>query len=159
MVSLIAAILIGAIIGACAVQGRPAGQSAEAPAAGRADSIPRPTAAAATGQQTAGQPPAEPAPGNAENGRKLFQTLACNSCHAVPGMGASIIGPALDNIGAEASTMRPGYTAGQYLVESILAPNAFITPGYQPNLMPATYTSLPATQIQDLVAFMLTLKK
>lgn len=94
----------------------------------------------------------------ATKGKQLFQTLACNTCHAAPGLGSAVIGPPMTDIGTVAATRRPGYSAGQYLVESITHPNDFIAPGFQPNLMPATFDNLPPGQLNDLVAYLLSLK-
>ena len=151
-ISLIAAIAIGLIVGACAVQSKQGALSGEVAPASRSDTAAQPA------QPGAGAPPAEPGPGDSARGRQVFQALACNSCHAAPGMGGATIGPPLTNIAMLAATRRPGYSAGQYLVESITHPNDFITAGYQPNVMPATYGNLQPGQLNDLVAYLLSLK-
>ncbi len=68
------------------------------------------------------------------------------------------VGPSLANMGNVAATRKPGMTAAQYLTESIVNTNAYIVPGYQPNLMPQTYSALPPNEVADLVAFLLTQK-
>lgn len=90
----------------------------------------------------------------------------CNACHTIPGIAGAvgIVGPNLSNIGAEASTRIPGYTAEQYLHESLVDPNAFIapkcpfgscTPGSMPNTLVQTLTP---EEIQTMINYLLTLQ-
>lgn len=89
----------------------------------------------------------------------------CNACHAIPGVAGAvgIVGPNLANIGAEAGTRIPGYSAEQYLHESIVDPNAFIAPkcpfgSCTPGAMPATLAqTLTPEEIQTMVDYLLTL--
>lgn len=165
-ISLIAAIAFGLIIGACAQNQQGSVSSGATPIrpstpAAQATKPAQPTQPAQPtppGQPGAGAPPAQPGPGDPAKGKQLFQTLACNTCHTAPGMGSAVIGPPLTDIGTIAATRRPGYSAGQYLVESITHPNDFIVTGYQPNLMPATFATLPPDQLNDLVAYLASLK-
>ncbi len=46
----------------------------------------------------------------------------------------------------------------EFLRESIVSPDAFVTKGFTAGLMPKEYAKLPAPQINDLVAFLATLK-
>ena len=49
---------------------------------------------------------------------------------------------------------KTGMSVKAYIQESIVKPNAYITPGYQANIMPQSFAqSLTATQIQALVNF------
>lgn len=51
--------------------------------------------------------------------------------------------------------MLADYSVEQYLVESIVHPNAYIVPGYLPNLMPQNYGArLDIQQLADLVAYL-----
>ncbi|MCE7984146.1 MAG: hypothetical protein DYG89_23475 [Caldilinea sp. CFX5] len=90
----------------------------------------------------------------------------CNACHTIPGIDGAvgIVGPNLSNIGAEAGTRIAGYSAEEYLHESIVDPNAFIapkcpfgacTPGSMPNTLAQTLTP---EEIQLLIDYMLTLQ-
>ena len=117
---------------------------------------------------TVQQPPVEP--GDANRGQTLFQqTLigvnnapGCTTCHSLA-PGVVLVGPSLAGIGRRATTIvaRSGYTgqaknAADYLHEAILQPNAYVEPGFQPNLMRATYgTDLSGQEVEDLVAFLL----
>lgn len=90
----------------------------------------------------------------------------CNACHAIAGVPSAvgIVGPNLSNIGAEAGTRIPGYSAEQYLQESIVNPNAFIAPkcpfgSCTPGAMPATLAqTLTPAEIQVMVDYLLTLQ-
>lgn len=64
--------------------------------------------------------------GNAESGRKIFferQDVACVRCHKLGGQGGGEVGPELTGIGARVDR--------QYLLESIVAPNARLTSGFE----------------------------
>ena len=54
----------------------------------------------------------------------------CGACHVIPDIEGAVgaLGPNLANIGTDAATRVAGYTAEEYLRESILEPNAFIAP-------------------------------
>ena len=104
--------------------------------------------------------------GDVANGERLFnQTLigtasapGCITCHSLE-PGVMLVGPSQSDVGARASTAVPGLSAEEYLRQSIVEPNAHIVEGYTEGVMYQTYgTELTNTQINDLVAFMLTLK-
>ena len=40
-----------------------------------------------------------------------------------------------------------------FVHQSIVDPNAYIAKGYQPNIMPSTFSSLPKSQLAQLVQF------
>lgn len=54
----------------------------------------------------------------------------CGACHTIPGIDGAIgaVGPNLATIGADAATRIDGYSAQEYLHESIVDPNAFVAP-------------------------------
>ncbi|MGQ0605143.1 MAG: c-type cytochrome [Anaerolineales bacterium] len=134
--------------------------------------IPRPTS-------TPMPPPdevfAQLPPGDPANGEALSTANACVTCH-VAGVdpNAPLPGPSWlaanspDGKGladrAQERWQEAGYagtakSAEGYLVESILAPNAYVVQGFQPGIMPATYAALFKPQdLADIVAYMLTLK-
>ena len=71
----------------------------------------------------------------AQRGARLFESLACNSCHLESGRGR---GPSLKDIVGTTETMQDGSTVvvdDAYLRESILTSQAKIVRGFQP-LMP-----------------------
>ena len=107
-------------------------------------------------------------PGDATRGETLYTSneLGCSSCHL-----GGVIGP--DTIGtatraAERVATVPelaGYTVGQYFVESILQPNAYIVPNQGSSnysaggisLMQQNYSDRIDTQdLADLVAYLMT---
>ncbi len=111
--------------------------------------------------------------GNAANGATLFKQLPCTACHDVtqPFPGGDIC-PNLGNIATEAARIvqSPDYhgkatDAAGYIRESIVDPNAYIVPGdiyraaNSQSVMPKDFgKTLTASQIDDLVAYLITLK-
>jgi nitric oxide reductase subunit C len=120
---------------------------------------------------SAGQPAAAGA-GNAENGKKLFSNSiiasagspGCITCHSLE-KGKTLVGPSLAGVAGEAqkALKDAGYrgkatTAEEFLKESILEPDVYVTQGFQPGVMPKTYNKLTAQELGDLVAYLATLK-
>ena len=99
--------------------------------------------------------------GDAAAGERVFNEVAspaCGSCHSLE-PGTVLVGPSLADIGAVAGSMVSGQSAEEYLHASIVAPNDYIVEGFNANLMPSTYGSqLTEQQVNDLVAYLLTLK-
>lgn len=102
-------------------------------------------------------------PGDAERGKALYEGsggaglgYACATCHGqVETAGSNPIGPWLGNIGNDAGTRIDGYSAEQYLYESIVNPGAFLTSGCPAgdcsNAMPATFKDQMSPSPQDMV--------
>ena len=86
--------------------------------------------------------------GDAAAGKEVFMSSGCGGCHTYGPAGTSAtIGPDLDKVlqGKDA----------QFVLESIVDPNKEIAPGFQANVMPATFgESLSDKQLADLVAFL-----
>ncbi len=108
------------------------------------------------------------AAGDPANGKQLFdgavaladqRAPACATCHAIaPGMDTGS-GQSLANIGNRAGATVPGQPAEEYLRTAITDPDAYVSDGYQDGIMYRGYAqALTAQQINDLVAYMLTLK-
>ena len=106
--------------------------------------------------------------GDAARGRTLAEgTLGCAACHTL-----STVGPAWAGDGTAAgigprAALRldePGYsgaatTAEQYLLESIVDPNAYPVSGFETVAMPGTFSGrLTPQDTADLIAYMLTFK-
>ncbi len=97
--------------------------------------------------------------GNVDNGKNLFAKQACSACHVIEAGKAATVGPNLSNIGNRAATRQPDRTAAQYIWESIMSPNAFLTPGFGAGIMPQDYRQKLSDQdAKDIIAYLLTLK-
>jgi mono/diheme cytochrome c family protein len=108
-----------------------------------------------------GEPSADDSRGDATNGERLFREGAvppCGTCHSLrPGL--DLLGPSLARIGHNAGSQVPGQSAGDYLRESILEPDAHIAFGFSASVMAASYEAqLSQQEVEDLVAYLLTLK-
>jgi mono/diheme cytochrome c family protein len=89
--------------------------------------------------------------GNPEEGRNVFMNVAdpaCSSCHTYgPAGSESDVGP---NLGEVLADQDP-----EQILDSIVNPDAEITPGFADNLMPEDYAAkLSEQQLADLVAFL-----
>ncbi|MGE5602513.1 MAG: c-type cytochrome [Nitrososphaerales archaeon] len=125
---------------------------------------------AATQSPSAGQ---SASAGNAANGDKLFHqaTLGkdnvpgCVTCHSTE-KDKALVGPSLAGIATDAAGAfkESGYKgtakdAAGWLNEQIVNPNLEVVEGFQPNVMPQNYgTELSGQELNDLVAYLLTLK-
>ena len=89
----------------------------------------------------------------------------CNSCHVTTGLplvDAAMLGPDQTNLGAIAASRREGYSAEEYLRESIVEPSAFIVEecplGQCLQVMPENYGDLLSeVEIDAIVAYLLSL--
>ena len=64
-----------------------------------------------------------------EEGRRIFFEVGCARCHSIDGSGQRRIGPPLHEIGRVGAVRKPGMTAAEYILESIIDPGAFRAPG------------------------------
>lgn len=97
-------------------------------------------------------------------GEKLFnQTVTgaqagCTTCHSQDA-GVVVVGPSMDGIAGRAGSTVSGMSAEDYLKESILDPDAYLVDGFPAGTMPQVWEDeLTGEQVDQLVAFMLTLK-
>jgi cytochrome c oxidase subunit 2 len=102
-----------------------------------------------------------PSGASAAEGKSVFLGSAgCGSCHTLAAAGTTgTVGP---NLGTQVvpSTKKAGMSLKAYISQSITKPNAFITPGFQPNIMPQNFAqTLTPTQIQSLVDFIASVTK
>jgi mono/diheme cytochrome c family protein len=89
--------------------------------------------------------------GDAERGEELFDKFNCSTCHGAQA-GA---GPALSQI-RDDMHHHEGYTAENYLRESILMPCEYETEGFNCSMMPSTYgEDLDAQGLADLIEYLL----
>jgi cytochrome c oxidase subunit 2 len=101
------------------------------------------------------QPAPAPGGGGGTAGSVLFTQHGCGACHTFKPIPAATgtVGPSLNEL--KASAEKAGQELTAYIKQSIVDPNAYITPGYQPNVMPPNFgTTMTATQINALVAYL-----
>jgi mono/diheme cytochrome c family protein len=88
-------------------------------------------------------------------GEELFHTKGtCEICHKIGEKGTRA--PDLAGVGARAAHRKPGYTAKQYLIESLLEPQVYLVEGYPP-IMPKIDKppiGLNRSELWALVAFL-----
>jgi mono/diheme cytochrome c family protein len=101
--------------------------------------------------------PEPPATEPVARGRQLYQSLGCANCHE-PNLFGRRLGPPLDHIGTIAETRRPGLSAAEYLRQAILDPGAYVVPGYQDSMPRDLGRDLPPTDLDALVAYLLSLE-
>jgi cytochrome c oxidase subunit 2 len=94
-------------------------------------------------------------------GKAVFTGSAgCGSCHTLAAAGTTgTVGP---NLGVRLVTdsKKRGLPLKSFIQESITKPNAFLAPGFAPNVMPQTFAqTLTPTQIQALVNFLASVAK
>ncbi len=88
----------------------------------------------------------------AENGAKLFQDLACATCHLENGQGRA---PSLKGVFGSTVTLQTGQTVtadDAYVRESVLNPQAKVVAGYQP-IMPTFQGLVTEEQLLQLIAY------
>jgi len=101
--------------------------------------------------------PEAPATEPVARGRQLYHSLGCANCHELNLFGQPL-GPPLDHVGTLAGTRRPGVSAEDYVRQSILDPGAFVVPGYQDSMPRDLGRDLSPTDLDALVAYLLSLK-
>lgn len=104
-------------------------------------------------------------PGDAARGQALFnsqQPLAdgkpagCQGCHT--GAAAGSIAPPIEGVATRAATRESGLSAEQYLHKSIVQPDAFIVPGFNPVMPKDLGQRMSAQDLADIIAYLMTLK-
>ena len=96
-----------------------------------------------------------PPPVLVKAGEQIFRTKgACETCHKIGEKGMRA--PDLGGVGARAMKRKPGMSAKQYLIESLLEPGAYVVEGYPP-IMPAVDKppiGLNRSEVWAVVAFL-----
>jgi cytochrome c2 len=112
------------------------------------------TTAASTAATTAATTTAPAAAASAAKGKAVFAASGCGSCHTFKPAGSTgTIGPDLDTTPAkDAAKAHMPFAA--FIHESIVSPNAYISPGFPKGVMPQNFgTTLSKAQLAQLVAF------
>mgnify|MGYP000197398234 CR=1 FL=1 len=88
--------------------------------------------------------------GDQSSGEAVFATAGCGGCHNFTPAGTDAqVGPDLNKVDSG------GRPLDEFLLESIVDPNASLTAGYQPDVMPNTYgKSLTKQQLDALVQYL-----
>ena len=89
-------------------------------------------------------------------GKAIFINQGCGACHTYTPAGPEAngnIGPDLDKLPAVREGRRTSRSKA-FVHESIVDPNKYIQTGYPKNVMPKSYASLPASDLNDLVDFL-----
>lgn len=97
-------------------------------------------------------PPGAEAAAPADLGEQLYTQRGCNACHSVDGTAG--VGPSWLDVWNEP---RPGSASGvvddAYIAESILAPQAYLTPGFEQAAMPSYDGLLNEEQVEGIAAY------
>lgn len=89
-------------------------------------------------------------------GKALFASNGCATCHTFTPAGSSgTIGPNLDTAPAQDAKADGNMNLAAFVKQSIVDPKAYLAKGYTTSVMPTNFASLPASKINDLVAFVL----
>jgi cytochrome c oxidase subunit II len=85
----------------------------------------------------------------APSGEEIFNSAGCAGCHTLKAAGATAkVGPDLGKLGAAANA--------KFIRTSIVDPNADVTKGYQPDIMPQNFGSqLSKEELDALVKYLL----
>ncbi len=90
-------------------------------------------------------------------GSSLFVSKTCSGCHYVDNSD-KLVGPSLLGIYKRAETRKDGYSAEEYIIESIRQPSVHIVEDYQ-NLMTAfSKSQISDSELQHLLAYLQTLE-
>jgi cytochrome c oxidase subunit II len=93
--------------------------------------------------------------GSAAAATAAFTAGGCAACHTFTPIPTAkgTIGPSLDSLKKDAAAA--GEPLDEFIQKSITDPNAYIAPGYQPNVMPSTFGStLTKAQLDALVQYL-----
>jgi cytochrome c oxidase subunit II len=98
---------------------------------------------------------------SAAAGKTVFTGAAgCGGCHTLAAAGTS--GTTGPNLGTAIvpDAKKAGMALKPFIMESIVKPNAYVASGFQPNVMPQSFSqTLTSTQVQALVNFLSSVTK
>jgi cytochrome c oxidase subunit 2 len=80
----------------------------------------------------------------------------CKTCHSLDG--SQLVGPSMQGYATRAGTRVEGQSADQYTRTSITDPNAYVVEGFAPGVMMSYKDALDDTQLNNVVAYLLSLK-
>lgn len=84
----------------------------------------------------------------------VFKSKGCVACHTFAAIAGATgkVGPDLDHLKRDAAKARQ--PLDQYVETSIVDPNAYVTPGYKPNVMPSFKGQIPPAALTALVQYL-----
>jgi cytochrome c oxidase subunit 2 len=86
-------------------------------------------------------------------GLAVYNNNGCGGCHTfAPAKSQGKVGPDLDDLTSEAK--KAGKPLEAFVRESIVDPDAYVAPGYPPKVMPKTFGTLPKSQLDALVQYL-----
>jgi cytochrome c oxidase subunit 2 len=86
-------------------------------------------------------------------GLAVFNNNGCGGCHTFkPANAQGTVGPDLDDLAGSAK--KAGVPLEQFVRASIIDPDKYLAPGYPPDVMPKTFGSLPKSQLDALVKYL-----
>jgi cytochrome c551/c552 len=89
----------------------------------------------------------------ATSGEQIFTAGGCAGCHALAKANATgDIGPSLDDLAAAAGD---GGSPEDFVIESVIDPDAQVADGFQPGVMPSYEGRLSEEQLQALAEYLL----
>jgi mono/diheme cytochrome c family protein len=94
-----------------------------------------------------------------EIGQEIFEGKGiCTTCHTI-GRSGALRFPDLDGIATRAATTIPGYTAVDYLAESLYEPDVFVVAGFNPGMPQINKPPIGLTddEIMCVIAYLETL--
>ncbi|MBI4827930.1 MAG: c-type cytochrome [Nitrospinae bacterium] len=100
---------------------------------------------------------AAPAPAPAADAKEALVKFGCNTCHMHPLIAeGGDMGPDLAQVAATAGKRKPGMSAEQFIVESIIDPNATLAKGFEPDMMPPDFAQqMTVAEMNMIVAAIL----
>lgn len=114
-------------------------------------------------QEATEWPVSDPA-GDAERGQEIFQSgadnaPACAVCHLIEKVpGRFGVGPNLKGVATRAAERVEGVSAEEYLYDSIVDPGSYVVDGFTNAMFPKFADVLTDEQLDDVVAYLLTLE-
>ncbi len=92
--------------------------------------------------------------GGAAAGKAVFEAQGCSACHTFKAAGATgKVGPDLDTQIVKDAQLA-GLSVPDFIRQSITDPNAYISPGFPKNVMPGNFGSLPKSQLDALINYL-----
>lgn len=93
-------------------------------------------------------------------GRLAFIQQGCSGCHTIENISQAVTGPILDGLASRAGGQVDGLSAEEYIIQSILEPNAFVVEGFNEGVMPQNFGELiPEDVFDSLMVYLLTLEE